>query len=171
MTARPTADKPSAIGQRRWDGRPVQVSHLGVVRARVVRAGVVRAGVVQVGTARAGMARIGVVLIGVVRLEVYRTCASGGHAIVMSHRGRPSRRCLPIWTSRPSTPGVRAQLRGLSKDNAGAVAAHLLMTAELLDDAPELALAHARAARGRAPRVGSRAGGCRHRGLPCGRMG
>jgi hypothetical protein len=50
-------------------------------------------------------------------------------------------------------PSVRAQLRGLEKDNAAMVAAHLVAAGELLDDDPQAALEHARAARNRAPRV------------------
>lgn len=50
---------------------------------------------------------------------------------------------------------VRAELRSLSKPNAEAVGGHLVMAAELMDSDPQRALAHARAARGRAARVGS----------------
>lgn len=49
---------------------------------------------------------------------------------------------------------VRAQLRPLSKDTADIVARHLVMTGRLLDDDPEQALLHARAARALAGRVG-----------------
>lgn len=49
---------------------------------------------------------------------------------------------------------VRAELRPLSKDTADAVARHLVTTGRLLDDEPALALAHARAARALAGRVG-----------------
>ncbi|MBF6147058.1 caspase family protein [Nocardia nova] len=45
---------------------------------------------------------------------------------------------------------VRRDLRSLDKDNAETVARHLLMVARLIDDDPQLALAHARAARQRA---------------------
>lgn len=50
---------------------------------------------------------------------------------------------------------VRAELRSLSKDTAERVAKHLVMTGRLLDDAPEQALTHARAAAALAGRVGS----------------
>lgn len=50
-------------------------------------------------------------------------------------------------------PMIRQDLRVLSKDNAEAVGKHMLMAAELVDDAPELALQHARAAKNRAGRV------------------
>ena len=50
---------------------------------------------------------------------------------------------------------VRAQLRPLSKPNAEAVAGHLIEAARHLDDDPQRALAHARAARARAARVGA----------------
>ncbi|MBC6795907.1 MULTISPECIES: hypothetical protein [Corynebacterium] len=50
-------------------------------------------------------------------------------------------------------PSVRQELRSLSKDNADMVAKHLIMAATLLDDDPDKALAHARAAKDRAGRV------------------
>lgn len=50
-------------------------------------------------------------------------------------------------------PMIRQDLRVLSRDNAEAVGKHILMVIELIDDAPELALAHARAAKDRAGRV------------------
>ncbi|MFP5348169.1 MAG: hypothetical protein ACLGIA_14235 [Actinomycetes bacterium] len=49
---------------------------------------------------------------------------------------------------------MRAELGTLSKDNATRVARHLVMTFQLLDDDPHLALAHAQAAQRRAGRVG-----------------
>ena len=52
-------------------------------------------------------------------------------------------------------PEVRTELRSLSKDTADLVARHLVMTGRLLDDEPERALAHARAARAMAARVGA----------------
>ena len=48
---------------------------------------------------------------------------------------------------------VRRDLLSLDKTNAEAVARHLVMAGQLLEDDPALALAHARAARGRAGRV------------------
>jgi len=51
-------------------------------------------------------------------------------------------------------PSARAELRTLTKPNAEAVARHLVAAGDLLDVNPEKALAHARAARGRAARVG-----------------
>lgn len=50
-------------------------------------------------------------------------------------------------------PSVRQELRSLSKDNADMVAKHLIMSAMLLDEDTERALAHARAAKDRAGRV------------------
>ena len=50
---------------------------------------------------------------------------------------------------------VRAELRSLSKATAEAVGKHLVRAGELLDTNPEVALAHARAARARAGRVGA----------------
>ncbi|WP_280269538.1 hypothetical protein, partial [Nocardia wallacei] len=48
---------------------------------------------------------------------------------------------------------VRRDLLSLDKNNAETVARHLVMAARLLDEEPELALAHARAARHRAGRI------------------
>lgn len=48
---------------------------------------------------------------------------------------------------------VRAELRGLPKDLAAIVAAHLVMAGELVDEDPALALSHAQAARRRAARL------------------
>lgn len=50
---------------------------------------------------------------------------------------------------------VRAELRSLSKPNADAVGRHLVAAGEALDSDPTTALAHARAARARAARVGA----------------
>ncbi|PZS15841.1 MAG: hypothetical protein DLM57_11860 [Pseudonocardiales bacterium] len=50
---------------------------------------------------------------------------------------------------------VRAELRTLSKLNAEVVAAHLVAAGQLVDSDPRRALEHARAARGRAARVGA----------------
>jgi hypothetical protein len=50
---------------------------------------------------------------------------------------------------------TRKQLMSLSKDTADVVARHLVMAGRLMDDTPELALAHARAARALAGRVGA----------------
>jgi tetratricopeptide (TPR) repeat protein len=52
-------------------------------------------------------------------------------------------------------PSIRGQLRALDKVDADAIAGHLLMTAELLDEDPELALRHAVAARDLGARVGA----------------
>lgn len=50
---------------------------------------------------------------------------------------------------------VRAELRSLSKLNADLVAGHLIAAGMALDSDPQRALAHARAARARAARVGA----------------
>lgn len=50
-------------------------------------------------------------------------------------------------------PMVLQDLRVLSKDNADAVAKHMIMAATLMDDDPQLALRHARTAKDRAGRV------------------
>ncbi|WP_018295433.1 hypothetical protein [Corynebacterium lubricantis] len=51
-------------------------------------------------------------------------------------------------------PMVLQDLRPLSKDNADRVAKHMIMSASLMADDPQLALRHARAAKNRAGRVG-----------------
>jgi tetratricopeptide (TPR) repeat protein len=51
--------------------------------------------------------------------------------------------------------GVRSELRSLSKINADAVGKHLVAAGQLVDTDPRRALAHARAARARAARVGA----------------
>ncbi|PWW24471.1 hypothetical protein JD79_03651 [Geodermatophilus normandii] len=61
---------------------------------------------------------------------------------------------LPEWADpRELDAGVRAALRGLDSRNAETVARHLVVAGNLLDEDPELALAHARAARDRASRI------------------
>lgn len=50
--------------------------------------------------------------------------------------------------------GVRSDLRTLSKGLAELVAKHLIMAGRLIDEEPELALAHARFARRKASRIG-----------------
>lgn len=50
-------------------------------------------------------------------------------------------------------PSVLQDLRSLAKDNADAVAKHLIMAATLMADDPQLALRHARAAKDRGGRV------------------
>lgn len=51
-------------------------------------------------------------------------------------------------------PEVRQELRSLAKDTADLAAQHLVMTGRLLDEDPETALAHARAAGALAGRIG-----------------
>ena len=51
-------------------------------------------------------------------------------------------------------PEVRRELRSLTRETADLVARHLVMTGRLLDDDPERALAHGRAARAMAGRIG-----------------
>ena len=55
--------------------------------------------------------------------------------------------------SRSLHVAVRAELRSLPKDLAEIVAAHLVVAGQLIDDDPELAYAHAEAARRRAARL------------------
>jgi len=91
-----------------------------------------------------------------------------------SRDGRPPRRDdrppreaprpgLAAKANEPETPkgldlrqlprGVRAELRGLTAELAEIVGAHLLMAGQLIDADPELAYAHAEAARRRAARL------------------
>ncbi|MCW2700900.1 MAG: hypothetical protein JWQ45_2435, partial [Blastococcus sp.] len=61
---------------------------------------------------------------------------------------------LPEWADpRVLDRSIREALRGLDPRNAERVAAHLVAAGTLVDDDPETALAHARAARDRASRV------------------
>jgi tetratricopeptide (TPR) repeat protein len=61
---------------------------------------------------------------------------------------------IPEWVdTRKLDPSVRAALRGLDPRNADRVAAHLVAAGGLVDEDPDAALAHARAARDRASRV------------------
>lgn len=57
--------------------------------------------------------------------------------------------------ARELDPAARKELLTLAKDTAELVARHLVMAGRLLDDAPEQALQHARAARALAGRVGA----------------
>ena len=56
-------------------------------------------------------------------------------------------------TSRDLDPSILQDLRSLSKDNAEQVGRHMVMAATLMQDEPQLALQHARAAKERAGRV------------------
>ena len=61
---------------------------------------------------------------------------------------------IPEWADpRELDQSVRGALRGLDPRNADRVAGHLVAAGTLLDEDPEAALAHARAARDRASRV------------------
>ena len=61
---------------------------------------------------------------------------------------------MPDWVDvRDLDPAVRNALRGLDPRNAERVAGHLVAAGTLVDEEPEQALAHARAARDRASRV------------------
>ena len=61
---------------------------------------------------------------------------------------------VPEWADpRDLDKSVRTALRGLDPRNAQRVAGHLVVAGTLVDDQPEEALAHARAARDRASRV------------------
>ena len=98
----------------------------------------------------------------------------GVNARPVSSSGRPSRYTedrpreaprpgLAAKANEPATPkgldlrqlprGVRAELRGLTSEHAEVVGAHLLMAGQLIDTDPELAYAHAEAARRRAARL------------------
>ncbi|MCZ2861026.1 tetratricopeptide repeat protein [Blastococcus sp. VKM Ac-2987] len=61
---------------------------------------------------------------------------------------------IPEWADpRELDPAIRAALRGLDPRNSSKVAGHLVVAGTLLDEDPETALAHARAARDRASRL------------------
>jgi tetratricopeptide (TPR) repeat protein len=79
---------------------------------------------------------------------------------------RPDRHPRPGLVRKPNEPpvpegldlralhrSVRAELRGLPKELAEIVAAHLVAAGQLIDDDPELAYAHAEAARRRVARL------------------
>lgn len=77
--------------------------------------------------------------------------------------GRPERRASPAKVVDPPLPdevtgreldrAVRAELSSLTSDNAELVARHLVMAARLVDDDPDIAVAHAMAAQRRAGRI------------------
>lgn len=70
-------------------------------------------------------------------------------------RERPAGPSIPDEVTAADLDGeVRRDLLTLDKMNADTVARHLVMVTQLLDEDPLLALEHARAARGRASRVG-----------------
>ena len=56
--------------------------------------------------------------------------------------------------ARELDPDVRRELRSLTRETADLVSRHLVMTGRLIDDDPEQALAHGRAARAMAGRIG-----------------
>ncbi len=85
---------------------------------------------------------------------------------VSERNGRPEQSARPGLARRRNEPpipegvdsrslhaAVRAELRGLPKDLAEIVAAHLVVAGQLVEDDPELAYAHAEAARRRAARL------------------
>ena len=70
-------------------------------------------------------------------------------------RRKASRLALPDDVdARMLDPDVRRELRSLVRETAELVAKHLVVTGRLLDDDPERALEHARAARAMAGRIG-----------------
>ena len=62
-------------------------------------------------------------------------------------------RIPPGIEAKQLAPEIRGELTTLDKSTADAVARHLVAAGELLDDDPEAALAHARAARARSGRI------------------
>lgn len=87
----------------------------------------------------------------------------GGHRNSQGQRPGFRDERLAIHANEPDLPedvnvrdldsSVRQDLRSLSKDNADAVAKHMIMAATWMADDPQLALRHARAAKNRAGRV------------------
>lgn len=57
-------------------------------------------------------------------------------------------------TARDLDPSILQDLKSLARDNADMVGRHMVMAAVLMEEDPQLALAHARAAKDRAGRVG-----------------
>ena len=85
------------------------------------------------------------------RNDVRRSASSGGAA---RRAPRPEEPDLPEEVQAGALDkDVRRDLLSLDKSNAEAVARHLVMAGALVDDDPELALSHARAARNRAGRI------------------
>ncbi|CAN5185447.1 tetratricopeptide repeat protein [soil metagenome] len=76
-------------------------------------------------------------------------------------RGRPSGRRVAGLPTAPDVDvtllgeDVRAELRGLTAENADRVGRHLVAAGQLIDDDPARALSHAQAARATAGRVGA----------------
>jgi tetratricopeptide (TPR) repeat protein len=68
-------------------------------------------------------------------------------------RGRDEPALPPDIDPRRLSPEIRRELTTLDRVNAEMVAKHLVAAGELLDDDPEAALAHARAARARSGRI------------------
>lgn len=87
----------------------------------------------------------------------------GGHRNSQGKRPGFRDERLAVHSNEPDLPddinvrdldsSVRQDLRSLSKDNADAVAKHMIMAATWMADDPKLALSHARAAKNRAGRV------------------
>jgi hypothetical protein len=79
---------------------------------------------------------------------------AGGRPAYADRRPRTTGPEIPEWADPRELDGsVRTALRGLDPRNAEKVALHLVVAGTLVDEDPELALAHARAARDRASRV------------------
>ncbi|EFD53888.1 conserved hypothetical protein [Mycobacterium tuberculosis 02_1987] len=73
--------------------------------------------------------------------------------------------------ARQLAPEIRRELSTLDRATADAVACHLVAAGELIDDDPEAALRHARAARGSGQQDRRCARSCRNRRLPLRRLG
>ncbi|MBU3687208.1 MAG: hypothetical protein EBU54_10865 [Mycobacteriaceae bacterium] len=67
--------------------------------------------------------------------------------------GAPKLTIPPTVEARQLAPEIRAELSTLDRATADTVARHLVAAGELLDDDPEAALAHAKAARTRSGRI------------------
>ena len=71
----------------------------------------------------------------------------------MRHVRRPARRYPEGIEARQLAPDVRGELTTLDRSTADFVARHLVAAGQLIDDDPQAALEHARAARARAARI------------------
>lgn len=88
------------------------------------------------------------------RSEDFRTGPRRSNFREERTRNRQNEPQLPAdLTSHDLDPSVLQDLRSLAKDNAETVGRHLIMAATLMQEDPNLALQHARAAKNRAGRV------------------
>jgi len=150
------ADTRDGNGRRPSDGARGGIGRAGAARdgqdARGHRSGAQRTGDQRSGQQRSGQQRSGEQRSGEQRSGEQR---SGEQRSGEQRRApRPPEPDLPEDIDvKLLDGGVRSDLLSLDKSNAEAVARHLVMAGLLVDEDPQRALAHARAARARAGRV------------------